>query len=82
VRRLRDHERPLRRLEDAALDLFVHGRLRSHAQRMAHVAGVTAHDLRATFARMLAAGPSLAITGKVARGAGDRAREILARRAA
>jgi predicted Zn-dependent peptidase len=82
VRWLRDHERPLRRLEDAALDLFVHGRLRSHAQRMSQLARVSAHDLRTAFARMLAAGPSLAITGKVARGAGDHAREIVGRQPA
>ena len=32
VRTLRDEERPSRRLEDAALDLFVHGRVRGRAE--------------------------------------------------
>ena len=33
---------------------------------------------RTTFERMLAAGPSAAIVGRVSRGTGERAREILA----
>jgi predicted Zn-dependent peptidase len=79
VRQLRDAERPLRRLEDAALDLFVHGRLRGRDERRAQAAAVGAAQVRDAFAGMLGAGPSLAITGKVARGAVERAREALER---
>jgi predicted Zn-dependent peptidase len=79
VRQLRDAERPLRRLEDAALDLFVHGRLRGRDERRAQAAAVDAAQVRGAFAGMLEAGPSLAITGKVGRGAVERAREALAR---
>jgi predicted Zn-dependent peptidase len=78
VRRLREHERPLRRLEDAALDLFVHGRLRSPQARLRRCAAVTADDVRDAFARMLANAASVAVTGKLARGAGERVREIVA----
>ncbi len=78
VRRLHALEKPGRRLEEAALALFVHGKLRSRADWLARVEAVTADQVRATFATMLGAGASLAITGRVARGAADRAREILA----
>src|SRR6201996_6110151 len=37
VRRVRGHERPVRRVEDAALDLFVHGRVRSPEELRARV---------------------------------------------
>ena len=78
VRRLHDAEKPLRRLEDAALEVFVHGRLRSADETLARLRAVTADDVREAFAQMLAAGPSAAIVGRVGRGTGDRAREILA----
>lgn len=77
VRRLRDAERPSRRLEDAALDVFVHGRVRSRAELMARVAAVGANDVRDAFARMLASRPSVAIAGKLRKGALERAREIV-----
>ena len=51
VRTLRALERPSRRLEDAALDLYVHGRIRSRAELMERVEAVTrgrrARSLRA-----------------------------------
>jgi len=78
VRRLHDAEKPLRRLEDAALEAFVHGRLRSPAETLARLQAVSAGEVREAFARMLAAGPSAAIVGSVRRGTGERAREILA----
>ena len=81
VRRLHDAEKPLRRLEDAALEAFVHGRLRSPAQTLARMQALSADDVRTVFARMLAAGPSAAIVGSVRRGTGERAREILDARA-
>jgi predicted Zn-dependent peptidase len=77
VRRLRSRERPHRRVEDAVLDLFALGRVRSPQEQADRLAGVTAAPLRATFERMLAAGVSLAITGKVGRGASEAARKIV-----
>ncbi len=77
VRRLHDAEKPLRRLEDAALEVFVHGRLRSPEESLSRLQTVTADAVREAFARMLAAGASAAIVGSVRRGSGERAREIL-----
>src|SRR5438552_16207499 len=59
VRRLRAYERPWRRLEDAAQDLFVFGRVRSAAELAAQVDAVGARDLKRVYARMLAAPPTL-----------------------
>ena len=77
VRLLRTQERAERRLEEAALDLFALGHVRSGAQRLARVEAVTAQDIRAVFGRMLAAGVSVAITGSVGRGVSERAGEAL-----
>jgi predicted Zn-dependent peptidase len=79
VRTLRAQERPTRRLEDAALDLFVHGRVRSRAELLARVDAVGGEDVRAVFARMLAAPPALAIAGRMKKGASDRARALFAK---
>ncbi|HET9822984.1 MAG TPA: pitrilysin family protein [Burkholderiaceae bacterium] len=79
VRRLRNADKPLRRLEDAALDLFVHGRVRSLDERLAALADARADAVRGVFERLLADGLSLAVTGEVRRGTGARARERLAR---
>lgn len=81
VRSLRARERPYRRLEDAALDLFVHGRVRPHAERMVRIGTVTAADVRGAFERMFAAGASVAMSGRIPRGAIDRCRERLGRMA-
>lgn len=78
VRRLHDAEKPLRRLEDAALEAFVHGRLRPRAQTLKRLQAVSAEQVRQAIARMLAAGPSAAMVGRVGRGASEQAREILA----
>jgi predicted Zn-dependent peptidase len=77
VRTLRAHEKPSRRLEDAALDLTVHGRVRSRAEVMERVLGLGAQDVRATFERMLKAGVAAAITGKVPAGAKERWQRLL-----
>ena len=77
VRRLRARERPARRIEDAALELFALGRVRSHAERMERLAGVDAATLRHAFAQMRASGVALALTGQVGRGASERARRIV-----
>jgi predicted Zn-dependent peptidase len=79
VRRLRALERPYRRLEDAALDLFALGRLRPEAERLERIRAVGAAQVRAAFEQMLGHGVSLALSGQVARAASERAREVLAR---
>jgi len=77
VRRLHDAEKPLRRLEDAALEVFVRGSLRAPDEALGRLLAVTAGEVRVAFAQMLAAGPSAAIVGSVRRGTGERARDIL-----
>jgi len=77
VRRLRAHERPYRRLEDAALDLLGRGALRSRAEWLAGIRTVTAAEVSDAFACMLETGASLALAGALPRAAGERAREIL-----
>jgi predicted Zn-dependent peptidase len=78
VRRLRDADRPLRRLEDVALDLFAFGRARGLDERLAALEDCSRDAVRAVFERLLAQGLSLAVTGEVKRGTGARARERLA----
>jgi predicted Zn-dependent peptidase len=80
VRRARAHEKPLRAIEDAALDLFAHGRLRGADERLAAIDAVPADAVRAVFARLLHSGLALAMTGSLKRAAGQRAREALAAR--
>lgn len=82
VRTLRAQERPFRRLEDAAQDLFVYRRVRPRSELMARVEAVTADQVRDAFARMLAARASVAIAGKVGRGANERIRGLVASNAA
>ncbi|MES2956945.1 MAG: pitrilysin family protein [Pseudomonadota bacterium] len=77
VRHLLDAEKPLRRLEDAALEVFVHNRLRQPDEALERLLSVNADAVREAFARMLSAGPSAAIVGSVQRGAGARAQIIL-----
>jgi predicted Zn-dependent peptidase len=75
VRQLRALERPLRRLEDAALELFAFGRLRPPAELLARREAIDAAALREQFGRMLNAGAALALAGKLPRAASERARE-------
>lgn len=72
VRQLRARERPSRRVEDAAQDLFVHGRVRPQAELDAAIAAVDADQVRAAFRRMLAAGPAIAVAGKLGRAVSER----------
>ncbi|HQP65898.1 MAG TPA: pitrilysin family protein [Quisquiliibacterium sp.] len=65
VRRLHVQERPYRRLEEAALDVFAFGRVRGRAERLERLMAVGTEPLRAEFARMLQAPASIAIAGKV-----------------
>ena len=78
VRRLRAHERAYRRLEDAALDLFALGRVRSADAWQAGVQGTGTAQVRAAFERMLAAGVSVAVAGAAPRAASERVREAVA----
>jgi len=78
VRLLRDHERPARRLELAALELFTAGQVRPPAERVQHVHAVTADQVRSVFQRMLRDGPSVAVTGSVGRHVSDRVGQALA----
>ena len=78
VRSLRASERPTRRLEDAALDLFVHGRVRSRRELTARTEAVTAGEVRDAFARMLSTRGAVAIAGKLRKGSVERARELFA----
>ena len=77
VRALRARERPLRLLEDAALDWFALGRVRSEQERAAALDAVGAAGLRAVFERMLAQPVSVAVGGKVARGTRERLETVL-----
>jgi predicted Zn-dependent peptidase len=77
VRRLRAQEKPLRLIEDAALDLFTQGRLRSHDERLAALDDTRSDAVRGVFERLLGAGLSLALTGELKRAAGQRARAMI-----
>lgn len=68
----------MRRLEDAAQDLFALGRVRSRAEAAARIEAVTPQRVREVFARMLAAGPSVAIAGKLGKVGPERFAELLA----
>ena len=78
VRSLLSHERPAQRLEAAAQDLFVHGRLRSQAELTATLNAVTAEQVRAAFVQMLAAKASVALAGKVGKGLNERVLGLMA----
>ena len=77
VRRLEVHERPFRRLEEAAQDLFVHGRLRSPQELAEPLQALTPEAVRASFERMLLAPPTLVVTGRVPRGLDTRLPALL-----
>ncbi|MEP7298729.1 MAG: pitrilysin family protein [Burkholderiales bacterium] len=70
VRRLQAHERPYRQLEDAAQDLFAFGRVRPRAELAERIAAVTGRQVRTVFDHMLAAGPAIAMAGRLPRHAG------------
>jgi len=77
VRTLRTLERPARRLEASALDLFALGRLRSRDDYMARISAVTREDARAAFEQMLRAPAAVALAGKVGKGLPERVRELV-----
>ena len=76
VRRLREQERGFRRLEDAAQDLYVYGRLRSRAELEAGTEAVDARQVRDAFQHMLASGAAAALAGKVPAGSRERLQAI------
>lgn len=78
VRELQALERPLRRLEDAAIDVLHLGRVRGAEERIAALQTPGASAVRDAFQRLLAAGLSVAVTGDVPRGTRDRLRRALA----
>lgn len=78
VRRLRSHERPYRRMEDAVLDLLARGAARTPAEWLAGVQDVTTARVRGAFERMLGAGVSVAVAGALPRAAGERVRALVA----
>ncbi len=80
VRSLRARERPSGRLEDAAQDLFVHGRVRSRAELTARVEAVTAGQVRDAFAHMLGQPPSVAIAGRLGKVERARFTDLIAAR--
>jgi predicted Zn-dependent peptidase len=80
VRSLCAHEVPAQRLEIAALDLFAFGRVRSREELMAGIAAVGPDEVREAFARMLGAGPAVAMAGKIAKGVEERVARLLTAR--
>ncbi|MEY2687917.1 MAG: hypothetical protein RL375_2115 [Pseudomonadota bacterium] len=77
VRRMRTRERPYRRLEEAAQDLYTLGRLRSPGEFDDQLAGIDADALRRHFARMLGAPVSVAVAGKLGQGLRDRIQQAV-----
>ncbi|MEP7281608.1 MAG: pitrilysin family protein, partial [Rubrivivax sp.] len=79
VRWLRAHEKPARRLEAAALDLFALGRVRALAERLERLQAVDADAVRATFEHwQRRTPPAVALAGKLVRGVSERVRAALA----
>ena len=78
VRRLRDRERPARRLEAAVLDVFVFGHVRSSPALIEQVRALGAAEVSEAFARMLAQTASVAVAGRLKKGAPERLRALFA----
>jgi predicted Zn-dependent peptidase len=78
VRLLRESERPVRALEDAALDLLFLGRVRSLEERLDRLAALDAAAVQAVFAGLLAQPLALGATGQLGRAAGSRIAEVVA----
>jgi len=80
VRSLRAQERSVQRLESAVQDLFALGRIRSQAEQLDGLAAVDADQVRACFEQLLASRASVALAGKLGRGAETRAWAAVAAR--
>jgi len=72
VRRLQTWERPSRRLEDAVLDLFAFGRVRSRAERHAALDAVTPRQVQKVFAKILTGPVAVGAAGRLPKSAADR----------
>ena len=79
VRTLRELEQPGRRMEAAAQDLFVHGRLRDTGRWLQQLRATEGPAVREVFARMLEGKGAVAMAGGVAAKARDRAEVLFAR---
>ena len=73
VRHLRQRERPQRRLEVAAMDLFLFGRVRRAHEWTDQLAAVDGGAIRGAFERLLAQPVAAAMAGKIPAGTKDRA---------
>ncbi|WP_374567598.1 M16 family metallopeptidase [Ideonella sp.] len=71
VRRLQAWERPSRRLEDAVLDLFAFGRVRSRAERRAALDAVTPRQVRKVFDQILAGPVAVGAAGRLPKPAAE-----------
>jgi predicted Zn-dependent peptidase len=76
VQRLQHWERPARRLEDAVLDLFVFGRVRTRAERRATLDAVRETDVRRVFQGLQAQPLAVGAAGKLPKAAADRLRAL------
>ncbi|MDP2004385.1 MAG: pitrilysin family protein [Rubrivivax sp.] len=76
VRALRALEQPSRRLEAAVQDVFTYGAPRDSAAELARLQAVTAAEVQAVFARMLASPAAVAMAGTVPARARSRAAEL------
>jgi predicted Zn-dependent peptidase len=79
VRRLRTLEKPFRRLEEAAMDVFLRGRVRSRSEVEQSTEAVDEGRVQAEFARMLREPVALALAGRITAGATDRAKAVFER---
>ena len=76
VRRMHALERPGRRLEQAALDLFSFGRVRPAAERQAEVAAVSPRALKRVFEGLLDAPVAIGAAGRVREAARARLQKL------
>jgi predicted Zn-dependent peptidase len=77
VRRVRQAESLVRVMEDAAMDLFVRGRLHSDAQRAEALDAVSAEDIRQRFAAIAQGPAAVALVGPVTRRISDEATKLI-----
>jgi predicted Zn-dependent peptidase len=78
VRRARAQDKPLRRIEDAALGRAAQRAVHEQVERLAAIEDAGPAAVRAVFEGLLGAGLTVAVTGELKRAAGTRTRERLA----
>jgi predicted Zn-dependent peptidase len=79
VRELRQWEKPARRLEDAVLDCFAHGRVRPRAERRAARESVGRSQVEQVFAGLVAGPLAVGAAGHLPAAAQARLRELASR---